>query len=223
MGIRRRGIFGGTFNPIHMGHLTCCEEVRSSFNLENVIFIPSATPPHKESSEIISASYRYKMVKLGINENTFFEVSNIEMRNTGKSYSINTVFEFKSIFGEKVTLFFIIGLDAFLELETWKDPEELITLCHFIVMLRPGFKFESINETLPNYIKDRIVIDVEKEYLINYNNPEKNVILFPVPGIDLSSTLLRNKLRNGESIKYQVPSNVENFIFENNLYIGETK
>jgi len=218
--VKRKGIFGGTFNPIHMGHLLCCEEVREKFNLDNIVFIPSAAQPHKESSDIIDPYLRYEMVKLGIEDNPFFEASDIELKSSGKSFTINTIKKFRSIYGEGVLLFFILGIDAFLEFETWKDPQELVTLCHFVVMLRPGHSPEATLNLLPAYIKKRILLNVEKIELINYNDNEKNIVYVPVTAISLSSTGIRERIKKGRSIKYYVPKEVELFIRRNKLYKG---
>jgi nicotinate-nucleotide adenylyltransferase len=219
-GLKRTGIFGGTFNPIHIAHLLCCEEIRENFALDNVIFIPSAIPPHKESTSIIDPDIRYEMVKLGISGNPFFEASDIELNSHGKSYSVDTIKKFLTIYQKGITLFFIIGLDAFLEIETWKEPRELIQLCHFIVMHRPGTSINDSLDKLPEFIKERIQFDIEKEDLLNYNNPEKNIMIVSVTGISLSSTLIRKKLSDGKSIKYLVPPEVEIFISQHDLYKG---
>ncbi|MBU1626601.1 nicotinate-nucleotide adenylyltransferase [bacterium] len=221
--IKRKGIFGGTFNPLHIGHLLCCEEVREKFALSNVTFIPSAVPPHKSSPDIIHHSYRYEMVKLGIKDNPFFEVSDIELNAPGKSYSINTIKKFLTIYGEGIRLFFIMGIDAFLDIETWKEPEELVSICHLIVMLRPGLSLGNTLHKLPEYLQRRIVFDTSNEDLIHYYDPQKNILFVKVTEISLSSTWIRERIKAGKSIKYYIPREVEVFIELNELYRGVNK
>jgi nicotinate-nucleotide adenylyltransferase len=219
----RIGIFGGTFNPIHMGHLICNEEIREKFALESIIFIPSANPPHKRNNEIIDARIRLEMVKISIKDNPYFSVSDIELGSENKSYTIDTLERLRQELGSDSILYFIIGIDAFIEIETWKMPKKLIELCHFIVMTRPcSSNLNSITK-LPFYINKRAVFDIEKEKMINYNEPDKNIIVVPVRNIDLSSSNIRGRIRIGKSIKYLVPENVRTFIYDNNLYEGERR
>jgi len=218
--LKRTGIFGGTFNPIHMAHLLCGEEIRVKFDLDNIIFIPSASPPHKSSKSIIHSKLRYEMVKLGIKGNPYFEASDIELNSPGKSYSIDTVKKFLNIFDNEVSLYFIMGIDAFIEIDTWKEYRELLQLCKFIVMKRPGISIDNVIDKLPDFIKDRIQLDVEKQNPINYNNHDKNIIVVSVTGVSVSSTLIRERLSLNKSIKYLVPYEVESFIYKNDLYKG---
>src|SRR5512136_1779471 len=134
---------GGTFNPIHLGHLAAAEEVRDRLRLEKVIFIPSFLPPHKQEEDVPSALQRQEMVRLAIKGNAYFTVSDIEIRRGGKSYTIDTIDALlQSHTGAE--LFFITGIDSFLEIRTWKDWERLLTRCSFVVLSRQGYRFSDL-------------------------------------------------------------------------------
>ncbi|MEI9477177.1 MAG: nicotinate-nucleotide adenylyltransferase [Deltaproteobacteria bacterium] len=133
---KRIGLFGGTFNPIHLGHLRGAEDIRESFGLDRVVFLPAAIPPHKLRDDVIEPRPRLEMVKLATLANPFFSVSDVEIERSGKSYSIDTLRYFRE--RQPDSFFFILGMDAFVEIETWKEYQKLFSLCNFIVMARPG-------------------------------------------------------------------------------------
>ena len=191
----RIGILGGTFNPIHYGHLLVAAEVREKFDLEKVIFVPSACPPHKNHPDIAPPQDRYQMTVLATQSNPFFSVSNLELERSGKSYSIETVKELLNIYGKDTKLYFITGTDAILEIFTWKDREELLKLCQFIVATRPGFYIGKIDKSIVRQIH-----------------------LIEIPGLDISSTDIRSRINEGRSIKYLLPEKVEEYIYKHGLY-----
>ncbi|AEF94747.1 nicotinate-nucleotide adenylyltransferase [Desulfotomaculum nigrificans CO-1-SRB] len=199
--MRRICIMGGTFDPIHFGHLVVAEEVRCRFALEKVVFIPTGKPPHKKNQRITDPLDRLKMVQLATADNEFFEVSRLEIDRQGYSYTIDTVRAVKALYNaEKV--YFITGADAALEIFTWKDVEELLTICTFIAATRPGFNLNSLEESLKSLP----------------NNISKNIIPLEVPALSISSTDIRQRVKEGRSIKYLLPASVENYIWQNNLY-----
>ena len=155
----RIGIFGGTFNPIHVGHLRVAEEIRERFDLKRVIFIAAAVPPHKEVEGGIPGEHRMEMVRLAISGNPHFSLSDIELKRPGKSYSIATIQFFRQKYGSDSEMFFVLGMDAFLEIGTWKSFQKLFSLCHFIVMTRPGFDKPFSVRILPPEIADAFVYD----------------------------------------------------------------
>lgn len=188
-------IMGGTFNPPHLGHLICAEEVNDHFKFDKVMFIPCARPPHKRGSEVLDAQHRYDMTILATQDNPLFEVSRIELDRPGRSYSIETVRQLREIYGQDTEIHWIVGADSILEMFIWKDVDELLTLCKFIAINRPGY---DLSQTDPRFMK--------------------RVQLFKVTNVDISATEIRRRVRQGKSIKYLTPPAVENYIHENGLY-----
>jgi nicotinate-nucleotide adenylyltransferase len=214
--MKKIGLFGGTFNPIHLGHLRSAEEIRESFELDEVIFIPASDPPHKNKGKIIPASLRAEMVRLSIVDNPRFALSEVELRRPGKSYSVQTIGHFRQRFGEDTQLYFILGLDAFLEINTWKDCAALFSLCHFIVMTRPGFEKNFSPEHLPVEPEGNFCYDPHKG---GYAHPS-GFFIFPkeITALDISSTKIRENIQKGRSVRYLIPPSVEAFIYKNKLY-----
>jgi nicotinate-nucleotide adenylyltransferase len=184
-------IFGGTFNPIHKGHLFLAEQAEKILGLNKVIFVPAYIPPHKSCSDIISAAERFHMIKLAISGRKSFSVSCLEIEKRKKIYSVDTVRYFKKKFPNHTRLFFLIGADQLKGLSSWKDADKLIGLCEFVVFSRPGF---SLKEN-PHDIK---VARIEE--------------------LDISSTQVRDRIKNNKSIKRFVPKSVADYIMSNNLY-----
>ena len=189
------GILGGVFDPIHYGHLVVAREVREELSLDRVFFVPSASPPHKEESSLAPAKDRYRMAVLATRGDPYFSVSSLEIRRPGKSYSIETVKKFQKIYGPEVEIYFITGADAVLEIVTWKDVDELLRLCKFVVVPRPGFDIGKL----------------EKRY-------REQVQVVKVSALQISSTDIRNRLRQGRSVRYLIPERVERYIRRRGLY-----
>ncbi len=187
----RIGFFGGTFNPIHMGHLAIAQMAQETFKLDKVIFIPSHQPPHKNITALAPAKARYNMVKLAVAGNDHFEVSDVETKRIGKSYTIDTLKHFRKIYSSKAKFFFIIGGDCFSTLPKWKSIDEILKLATFIVVNRPGF-----------------------------DNVKKNIKHLTVasPGIDISSSYLRQRIDSGKSVRYLVPEAIYHYIVKYRLY-----
>lgn len=196
------GIIGGTFDPIHLGHLIIAEEARYRFRLDRVIFIPAGAPPHKPNQPVTDKEHRFNMTVLATEDNPAFEASRIEIDRSGPSYAVDTLAELKRIYGEDTRLFFIMGVDAILEILTWHQPEMLINLCRFIAATRPGYDFADVKEKLP------------VDYL-------ERITFMESPGVDISSTELRNRAASGKPVKYMVPRAVEKYITDNGLYVVE--
>lgn len=190
-------IMGGTFNPIHYGHLVTAEAVCHDFDIDELLVIPTGNPPHKTGISIVSTEDRYQMTVLGTQSNPLFTVSRIEIDREGKTYSIDTYHELKKIYPEGTEFYFIVGADAFLDVLTWKSAEDVLNSYHFIVAARPG------------YDRTAIGLDMIQKYGVQF---------VEVPALDISSTDIRNRVKEGRSIKYLLPEAVENYIFEHNLY-----
>ncbi len=217
---RKLGIFGGTFNPVHYGHLAAAQEVSERLGLDRVLFIPSYLPPHKQET-VPAASHRLEMVRLAVTGNPVFAASDIEMRRGGRSYTIDTV---ETLLRDHPgsDLFFLIGLDSFLEIHTWHEWERLLTLCRFVVLSRPGYRFAALAELA-------VVDQALPEQLAALDRGERKdaearigtsvVFFLSVPLYDISSTGIRRRVREGQSIKYLLPEPVETYIIKNNLYV----
>ena len=212
------GLLGGTFNPIHMGHLRCAEEIRELFALEEVIFIPVGRPPHKDHAALASFDHRREMVKRAISGNPFFSLSDWEGRRKGMSYSIDTVEHVLSLRpgGEKLDVYYILGQDAFRLIKTWKEWERFLLLCNFVVMTRPNYKMEGIDHILPPDLACRFVYD---DSLQGYKGPTGHAIFYrQVSFLDISSSDIRARIKTGKSVRYLIPDAVASYITEEGCY-----
>ncbi|MCT4621427.1 MAG: nicotinate-nucleotide adenylyltransferase [Marinisporobacter sp.] len=198
----RIGIMGGTFDPIHYGHLVIAEQIRCEYNLEKVIFIPAGTPPHKSNLRVTDSKHRYFMTLLATITNPYFEVSKIELESEEVSYTIHTIEKLKKVYREDTDLYFITGADAICELDTWKKVKELTKLCKFIAATRPGLESSQVDAKI-NELKEIYGADIGK---------------IDLPALAISSTDIRNRIRDEQSIKYLLPEPVEYYIYKNNLY-----
>ncbi len=210
----RIGLFGGTFNPIHLGHLRGAEEIREAFGLSQVIFIPAALPPHKEKENVLEADHRMEMVRLAIASNPYFSTSEIELKREGKSYTIDTLRYFREKYQNP--LFFILGRDAFVEIETWKDFRELFSLSNFIIMTRPGGQPMLSSSPLPKTLIPLFRYDPKRE---GWLHPSGHALYFKeISYLEISSTKIRELIERGESVKYLIPPEVESYVREKGLY-----
>jgi nicotinate-nucleotide adenylyltransferase len=216
------GIFGGTFNPIHYGHLRAAEEVREKLEFDKILFIPSGSPPLK-IKELADAKHRYKMTRLAIVTNRLFELSDIECRLSGKSYTVKTVEELEKN-NPEIEFSFILGIDAFLDVTNWWHPEKLITLANFVIISRPDFRF--IDLQISPYIKinRRILKRLDNAEIETYTiklKSSRNATFLRLTPIGISSTGIRRLLKEGKSIKYLLPAEVESYIIVNKLYCNK--
>ena len=209
------GIFGGTFNPIHFGHLRSAEEVREEFSLDRVYFVPAASPPHKSHQRLATAKHRFNMTKLAVENNPFFCVSTVELERKGPSYSVDTIRQFLADLPSS-SLFFIIGLDAFREIHTWKDYLTLLALCNFIVTSRPGAAFPTDEIWIPVALRKGLCYHpTTRMYQHLYG---RYLTLHKIQGLHISASQVRNTALQGKSIRYLVPRNVQEYIVTHNLY-----
>lgn len=186
---------GGTFNPPHIAHLICAEEVYNQLGFDKALFIPSARPPHKNNGELVDAQDRYMMTILATKGNPHFEVSRIELDRPGRSYTIETVKELKQIYGKEADIHWIVGTDAIIDMPLWYHIDELLEICNFIAINRPRYDQNKANEKI-----------LQKVHFTRVSN------------IDISSSEIRRRIRDGMSIKYLVPLEVEEYIYKNGLY-----
>ena len=184
------GILGGTFNPIHIGHLILAEEAREKLELDKVIFVPAYLPPHKDNSDIAPAQNRYAMVRASIKTNKYFSISDLEIKRNGRSYTIDTIKQFKDNY-PKDELYFIIGSDLLRYLNDWKDLTDIIKIVKFIAATRPGYPLQN----LPSYIST-----------------------LPIRAVDVSGFEIRQAIKYGKSFRYLVPEAVFKYINKKGLY-----
>ncbi|HWF44594.1 MAG TPA: nicotinate-nucleotide adenylyltransferase [Candidatus Kapabacteria bacterium] len=194
MDVKRLGILGGTFNPPHIAHLIAAELAVETFALDRLLFIPANIPPHKVHHEIASTKDRFAMVSLATEGNPHFEVSDIEISRNGKSYTIDTIHSLREVF-QPEHIFLFIGLDNLAIFDTWHRSEEIFEQSEVIVMARPSHEIDTIDSKLRDRVK-----------------------FMPIPLMEISSTNIRERVRNGESIRYLVPESVRSYILEHNLY-----
>ena len=213
------GIFCVTFNPIHYGHLRAAEEVREKLGFDRILFIPSGSPPLK-TEELAEAVHRYKMTRLAVVTNRFFELSDIECRHTGKSYTVKTVAELKKT-SPDTDYFFILGIDAFLDISNWWKPEKLIDLMDFVIIPRSPFRFVDLLSSpyisADEYVLKKLDAAEIESYTVKLKS-NRDMIALSLPVIDISATRIRKLLSEGKSIKYLLPEAVESYIISNKLY-----
>jgi nicotinate-nucleotide adenylyltransferase len=197
---RKVGIMGGSFDPIHIGHLAAANEVLNIYELDEIIFVPTGDPPHKEELRA-HAFHRLMMVNMAVLSNDRFRVSDIEIKNPGKSYTLNTLIEFHKIY-KNTEFYFITGTDAVIDIPNWHEPEEVLKLCRFIAASRPGISIEEAVEKI-KAIRKRFGGNIE---------------ILKVPMLQISSTDIRERFRTGTSAKYLLPECVEQYIIKNGLY-----
>ncbi len=197
--MQRLGIMGGTFDPIHYGHLLMAEEARIAFALDRVMFVPNGRPAHKKIYAVSSPEDRYAMTLLATASNPNFSCSRLELDRPGLSYTIDTLRAIRQLYPELEALYFITGADAVLEILTWHEYDKLAQECRFIAVTRPGFVLERLAD-----IADKAFLD--------------RVSFLPIPALEISSTDLRRRVREGRSLKYLTPEPVEGYVREQGLY-----
>ena len=195
-------IMGGTFNPIHYGHLLSANQVRYDLNCDKVLFIPAFKSPYKVGVETLAAEHRFKMVQLAISNNDFFGVSDIEIKRRGVSYTVDTLAEIKKNYPSE-ELYFIAGVDAVIGITGWKNWKVILDMCSVIAVSRPGCKIEDLWQTFDS---------------MGDNAYKEKIIFMDVLYIPISSSEIRKRVRNGEPIKYMLPDSVEKYIEYNGLY-----
>ena len=191
----RVGLFGGTFDPIHIGHLIVAEEARELAGLDRVLFVPCGIPPHKRSERVSAGPVRLEMTRLATHGNPGFEVSEFEVSRDEASFTIETVRHFSRKLGKDAELFLIVGADSVLEMSTWKNPVELLSESRPIVVSRPGFDLDSMEPWL-----------------------RERVLLVEGVSVSVSSTDIRARVASGRSIRYLVSPQVLSYIVQNKLY-----
>jgi nicotinate-nucleotide adenylyltransferase len=214
------GIYGGTFNPVHYGHLRTAEEVYERLSLDKMLFIPSGKTPF-DKPDLARVHERYEMVEKAIKGNRHFILSDVETKARGRSYSVDTIKRLSRTY-ENADFYFILGIDAFLDLPAWKEPEKLINLTNLVVISRPGYLFSNIS-ALPfiKGVSKKVLSDLDKDKIPDYSfdiSDQKMGHLLNVTGLTISASLVRGLISEGESIRYLLPDSVKSYIISHNLY-----
>jgi nicotinate-nucleotide adenylyltransferase len=191
----RLGVLGGTFDPVHNGHLIIAEALREKLDLVQVLFLLSARPPHKSSPALASWQDRLHMIQLALKGNPHFQASDIEIERDGLSYTVESIEQLELRYGKKYRILFVVGADSILEIFTWREPQRLLASRSLVVVPRPGFDLNDLDPEVA-----------------------KGVTVIQTPLIEISSTDIRRRVRDGRSIQYLVPSEVASYIHRQNLY-----
>jgi nicotinate-nucleotide adenylyltransferase len=210
----RIALFGGSFNPIHLGHLRAAEEDREAMGLDLIYFVPAASPPHKPPIGLAAADHRLQMVRLATKGNRYFMVSDVEIRRPGNSFTIDTVRYFRATMRTHSDLYLIVGGDQFSELDTWKEADELTALCNIIVHTRLSEKLPGTEASVA--ILSRFGYNRRDDHYVHRKGHTLNFVnttFFPI-----SATLIRRKLTAGQSIRYLVPADVADYIERHSPY-----
>jgi nicotinate-nucleotide adenylyltransferase len=223
----RLGVMGGTFNPIHYGHLVAANEVREAFALDMVIFVPASIPPHKDQTDIIDARHRLMMTILATVSHPHFAVSSIEIDRPGASYSVDTIAELKQMYREPLTIYFILGIDAFVDIASWRQPDVLLRSCHTIITSRPGYNLyelapillQRLSELYPG-LKFEPVAEGKELPVSNFrvSHTAYHISLHEVSALDISSTRVRQRVKAGHTVAYLLPESVDVYIRKYQLY-----
>jgi len=206
-GIKMRiGLFGGTYNPIHLGHLRAAVEVKEGFSLDEIYLIPCAIPPHKKSGHVAGAQERYEMARIATSNTPGFFASDVELKRSGPSYTIDTILHFKSVLQKNTELYFILGLDAFLEIDTWKSYMDLFPLIPFIILIRPhagqidpDLRQQKIEDFIKSKISAGYKYDSSQSGFIHLEM--EPIFLFDVTSLEISSSAIRNLIKRRRSIR----------------------
>jgi nicotinate-nucleotide adenylyltransferase len=220
----RIGLFGGTFNPVHLGHLRAALEVREGFCLDEIVMIPAALPPHKMPGVVADASDRLAMLNLAIEDTTGLNTSDVELKRKGPSYTIDTVYHFKRTLPDKSMIYLIMGLDAFLEIDTWKSYEELLAQLPLIVINRPSSNCQASDDAWIT-MKDFLISKISADYAFSTSQScylaenKQAIYVFEVTALDISSTIIRKRIKEGRSIEFLVPPKIAEFVNNKGLYL----
>lgn len=203
--VDRFAIMGGTFDPIHYGHLKIAQGIRDKYSLDRIVFMPSGDPPHKHYYNVSKAIHRYNMVKRAISYSPYFQASSLEIEREGMTYTVDTMRELREYLGLRPIIYFITGADSVLEMSTWKKPKELLSYCSILSVPRPGYDRNMFAA---------VISELNQIY-------GGHVEMVELPPIDISSTEIRDRVAKNLPISHMVPQAVENYIYLNHLYAAQ--
>lgn len=220
----RLGLLGGSFDPVHNGHLAIAQQAREALGLDQILFIPTNHPPHKPNDSLAPAHDRYEMVRLATAADPSLAISDVEIRRPGKSYSIDTIRLLQQTNRPDTRLFFLIGLDAFLDFPSWRDPKTLLQLCSFVVLSRPGLSFRSLSTVslLPT-IPTSSLTDLDAGRIARIELPlgKQQLTCLQLPPCTVSASDIRARIRRGLPVANLLPPSVESYILRHHLYQEE--
>jgi len=223
----RTGLFGGTFNPVHTGHITISEEIKAVFGFGRMIIVPSSVPPHKRSVDIADADHRFEMTLRAFGTKSGYSVSDVEIKRRGPSYTVDTVDHFKKNLKTGDELYFLLGMDAFLEIDTWMSYTALFARVPMVVMTRPGYgngdkngPDEPRHDILGDFIRQKISAGyyLSKSKDAYEHESLRPIYLSHITPVDISATDIRDRIRKGKPVKGLIPESVEAYIMEKGLY-----
>lgn len=200
---KRIGLLGGTFDPVHLGHLILAETARDTLQLDHVFFVPAADPPHKRGQVVARAEDRLVMLELALQDNPAFSISRIDLERPGPHYTADMVARMRQQLGADTELWFLMGLDSLIDFPNWHEPDRLRQLTRLAAATRPGYAVDwvPLEAALPGISRE--------------------VVLLPMPGVSISSNHLRQRIQEGRSVRYQIPEPVRQYIFKRGLYRQE--
>lgn len=219
--MRRIGVLGGSFNPIHLGHLLLADDLREALALDEVRFIPARQPPHKPDLDLAAAEHRYAMTELAIQGNPHFTVSRVELDRPGPSYTVDTLERFRREAEPAATFFLLLGSETFLDLLSWKEPQRLATLARLAVVPRTGSGFDA-----DAIQAQKLLQELGQERWIRVPpalprpEPSRGIYLVSATSLPITASELRRRARAGESLRYRVPEPVAEYIQVHRLYQG---
>ena len=213
------GVLGGTFDPIHYGHLRLAQQVGETLRLEQVRFVPSGTPPHRAAPQL-SASERLAMVELAVRENALFAVDDREVKRSGPGYTVDTLTELRREFGAARPLCLLLGADAFLDFATWHRWHELFQLAHVVIAHRPGYPVDTWQDRMPQPLAREYAARALKQPLAVHLAPAGGIAVVAITALDISATMIRQLLHSGSSPRYLLPDSVLDYIQSHRLYLG---
>ncbi len=212
------GVLGGTFDPVHFGHLRLAQEVAEKLKLDHVRFVPSGTPPHRAAPRV-SAAHRLAMVRLAIGDNPLFTVDEREIKRDGPGYTVDTLAELRREAGATRPICLLVGADAFLDLATWSRWHELFKLAHVVAAHRPGYPVNIWQERMPQPLAREYASRTMQQPLAVHLAPAGGVVVIAIAALDISATLIRDCVRSGASPRYLLPDSVLDYIQTQRLYV----
>ena len=220
MSIAPIGIFGGTFDPVHFGHLRLVQELGESLRLAEVRIVPGGTPPHR-AAPLVTAEQRLEMVRLAADGNPLLSVDDREVRRTGPGYTVDTLTEVRQSVGAERPLCLLLGADAFLELATWHRWHDLFSLAHLVIAHRPGFPPDSWMARMPEPLAREYSARLLRQPFGVHLSPAGGIVTQAIAALDISASMIRDSLSRGVSPRYLLPDPVLDYIRRNNLYVTQ--